>query len=105
MFVVFQAQLTVTPKEEGILKIVGVRWKLSGSVVSFHNFEHDLVKKRVSNVRRPKESGSSSNLKFLVIKVRLFFLYLLYFICSQSKQTINLLSFTWGVFDKMLETD
>ncbi|KAM7499968.1 hypothetical protein LguiA_024382 [Lonicera macranthoides] len=62
------AQLTVTPKEEGALKIVGVRWKLSGSVVGFHNFEQDLVKKRVSNVRRPKQSGSSSNLKFLVIK-------------------------------------
>lgn len=80
----------VTPKEEGILKIVGVRWKLSGSVVGFHNFEHDLVKKRVSNGKRPKQSGSSSNLKFLVIKVCLFFLYLLYFSCAQYKLSRNL---------------
>jgi hypothetical protein len=61
------AQVTVTPKEEGLLKIVGVRWKLSGSVIGFHAFEHDLVRKKVTNGRRAKPTVSSS-LKFIVIK-------------------------------------
>lgn len=62
------AQLMVTPRVEGILKIVGVRWKLSGSVVGFHNFMPDLIKKKVAKGRRKAKQSTSSTLKFLVIK-------------------------------------
>uniref|UniRef100_A0A5B6ZRC8 Putative trafficking protein particle complex subunit 8 n=1 Tax=Davidia involucrata TaxID=16924 RepID=A0A5B6ZRC8_DAVIN len=62
------AQLTVTPRVEGVLKIVGVRWKLSGSVVGFYNFESDLVKKKVARGRRKAKQSTSDNLKFIVIK-------------------------------------
>ncbi|CAK9152962.1 unnamed protein product [Ilex paraguariensis] len=63
-----EAQLTVTPKEEGILKIVGVKWKLSGSVIGFHKFESDLVKRKVAKGRRNIKTSMKDNLKFLVIK-------------------------------------
>ncbi|KAJ0027454.1 hypothetical protein Pint_36183 [Pistacia integerrima] len=61
-------QLTVTPKVEGILKIVGVRWKLSGSVVGLYNFETNVVKKRIAKGRRGAKSSPSNDLKFLVIE-------------------------------------
>ncbi|KAA8518448.1 hypothetical protein F0562_015922 [Nyssa sinensis] len=62
------AQLTVTPRVEGMLKIIGVRWKLSGSIIGFYNFESDLVKKKVANGRRKTKQPMSDNLKFIVIK-------------------------------------
>lgn len=64
--------LKVTPRVEGVLKIVGVKWKLSGSVVGFHNFELDLVKKKVPKGRKKTKQSPSNNLKFLVIKVHAF---------------------------------
>ncbi|XWS56080.1 hypothetical protein CRYUN_Cryun09bG0055900 [Craigia yunnanensis] len=61
-------QLTVTPRVEGILKIVGVKWKLSSSVVGFHNFESNSVNKRVAKGRRKANHSPSNDLKFIVIK-------------------------------------
>ncbi|XVF07518.1 hypothetical protein REPUB_Repub06bG0146000 [Reevesia pubescens] len=61
-------QLTVTPRVEGILKVVGVKWKLSSSVVGFHNFESDSVNKRVAKGRRKAKHSPSNYLKFIVIK-------------------------------------
>ncbi|XWS66568.1 hypothetical protein CRYUN_Cryun05aG0210700 [Craigia yunnanensis] len=61
-------QLTVTPRVAGILKIVGVKWKLSSSVVGFHNFESDSVNKRVAKGRRKAKHSPSNDLKFIVIK-------------------------------------
>ncbi|OVA02018.1 TRAPP III complex [Macleaya cordata] len=60
-------QLTVTPRVEGILEVVGVRWKFSDSVVGYHNFDSALVKKKIVRGRKARQS-SSSNLKFTVIK-------------------------------------
>ncbi|XP_075488259.1 uncharacterized protein LOC142527363 [Primulina tabacum] len=60
-------QLRVTPKAEGTLKVVGVRWKLSGSVVGVCNFDSDAIRKKVKGERKPKQSIKGS-LKFLVIK-------------------------------------
>ncbi|MFQ6635798.1 hypothetical protein Gotur_011080 [Gossypium turneri] len=60
-------QLTVTPRIEGILKIVGVKWKLSSAVVGLCNFEFNPVNKRVGRGRR-KQHSPCSDLKFLVIK-------------------------------------
>ncbi|XVE96276.1 hypothetical protein REPUB_Repub02eG0207200 [Reevesia pubescens] len=61
-------QLTVTPRVEGILKIVGVKWKLSSSVIGFHNFESNSVNKRVAKGRRKSKRSPSDDLKFIVIK-------------------------------------
>ncbi|KAG8376802.1 hypothetical protein BUALT_Bualt09G0101800 [Buddleja alternifolia] len=60
-------QLTVTPKIEGILRIVGVRWKLSGSVVGICKFNSDIIRKRVAKGKR-KPKQVKDNLHFLVIK-------------------------------------
>ncbi|KZV17131.1 trafficking protein particle complex subunit 8 [Dorcoceras hygrometricum] len=60
-------QLRVTPKVEGTLKVVGVRWKLSGSVVGVCDFDSDVVRKKVKGKRKPKQSIKGI-LKFLVIK-------------------------------------
>ncbi|BFG38453.1 hypothetical protein CerSpe_247270 [Prunus speciosa] len=60
-------QLTVTPRVEGILQIVGVKWKLSGFVVGFHKFETNpvkMIRKRVQKAKHPH----SDNLKFVVVK-------------------------------------
>lgn len=65
----FQVQLTVTPRVEGILKIVGVRWKLSSSVVGFHNFESNFLKKNILKGRRKSDHSPINELKFMVIKV------------------------------------
>lgn len=68
-FIYFQVQLTVTPKVEGILKIIGVRWKLSGSVVGLYNFDTTVVKKKIAKGRQRTKSSPINDLKFLVIKV------------------------------------
>jgi hypothetical protein len=62
-------QLTVTPKVEGILKIVGVRWKLSGSVVGFYSFGSNYVKKKIAKGRRKAKQSPGNYLKFIVIQV------------------------------------
>ncbi|PPE01630.1 hypothetical protein GOBAR_DD01347 [Gossypium barbadense] len=61
-------QLTVTPRVEGILTIVGVKWKLSSSVVGLHNFESNSVNKRIAKGRRKPKHSPSADLKFIVIK-------------------------------------
>ena len=69
-FFTCQVELTVTPKVEGILQIVGVRWNLSDSVVGFHNFESDPTKKKPrAKGRQRAKLSPSENLKFVVIKV------------------------------------
>ncbi|KAK3031415.1 hypothetical protein RJ639_036156 [Escallonia herrerae] len=62
------AQLTVTPRVEGVLNIVGVMWKLSGSLVGFHSLEPNITRKKVAKGSRKLKHSKSSNLKFLVIK-------------------------------------
>ncbi|KAE8125213.1 hypothetical protein FH972_020046 [Carpinus fangiana] len=61
-------QLTVTPKVEGILQIVGVRWKLSGSVIGLHNFDSNHMKKKNTKGKRKAKHSPRDNLKFIVIK-------------------------------------
>lgn len=68
-FCTFQVQLKVTPRVEGILQIVGVRWNLSGAVVGFHNFGSNLMKKKNAKGRRRGNRSLNDNLKFVVIKV------------------------------------
>ena len=77
IYLIFQVELTVTPRVEGILKIVGVKWKLSSLVVGFHNFESNSVNKRVAKGRRKAKHSPSNDLKFIVIKVHVFPLNLL----------------------------
>ncbi|XP_048236072.1 trafficking protein particle complex subunit 8 isoform X2 [Ricinus communis] len=60
--------LTVTPKVEGSLKIVGIRWKLSGSVLGYYNLESNLVKGKITKGRRKAKHSPKSYLKFIVIK-------------------------------------
>lgn len=60
-------QLTVTPRVEGTLKIVGVKWKLSSSVVGFHNFVTSSVKK-IQKGRKKNKPSPADNLKFVVVK-------------------------------------
>ncbi|XP_059462278.1 uncharacterized protein LOC132191337 isoform X3 [Corylus avellana] len=61
-------QLTVTPKVEGILQIVGVRWKLSDSVIGLHNFDSNHMKKKNTKGKRKAKPAPRDNLKFIVIK-------------------------------------
>ncbi|KAL3839351.1 hypothetical protein ACJIZ3_023942 [Penstemon smallii] len=61
-------QLTVTPKTEGTLKVVGVRWKLSGSVVGIHNFNADVTRKKVARGNRKLKQSIKNKLEFLVIQ-------------------------------------
>ncbi|KAL8159001.1 hypothetical protein V2J09_000538 [Rumex salicifolius] len=81
-------QLSVTPRTEGNLKIVGVRWKLSGSVVGFQSFELSDAKKKNFKGRRKLKKSSGSELKFVVIKVHsllcslLLIFYLIYITCN-----------------------
>ena len=67
--IIVQVQLMVTPKVEGILNIVGIRWKLSGSVVGLYKFESNLVKKKIARGRRKANYSPGNDLKFIVIKV------------------------------------
>ncbi|KAJ6790656.1 trafficking protein particle complex subunit 8-like [Iris pallida] len=62
-----RVQLEVTPKVEGILKVIGVRWKLSGLVGGCRYFEFDAKKKPKWGKREPKQS-LTNNLNFIVIK-------------------------------------
>ncbi|KFK25856.1 hypothetical protein AALP_AA8G171200 [Arabis alpina] len=61
-------RLTVTPSEEGILKIAGVRWELSGSIVGVHYFQSVPVKAKSAKGRRKNKLTPTDALKFLVIK-------------------------------------
>ncbi|KAL5974735.1 hypothetical protein ACLOJK_031406 [Asimina triloba] len=61
-------QLTVTPKVEGFLKIIGVRWTLFGHVVGYLNFDSDIPKKKLPKGRRNARFSPRRNLKFIVIK-------------------------------------
>ncbi|KAL8255725.1 hypothetical protein R6Q59_030792 [Mikania micrantha] len=61
------AQLSVIPRKEGILRVTGVRWKLSDSMVGFYTFDADLIKKRISKQKR-KAKHDTNKLEFLVIK-------------------------------------
>ncbi|KAF7851940.1 hypothetical protein BT93_L1651 [Corymbia citriodora subsp. variegata] len=60
-------QLTVTPRVEGTFKIVGVKWKLSSSLVGFHNFVTSPVKK-IQKGRKKNKQSPADNLKFVVVK-------------------------------------
>ncbi|XP_014495790.1 trafficking protein particle complex subunit 8 [Vigna radiata var. radiata] len=60
-------QLSATPREEGTLEIIGVRWKLSGTIVGFYNFELGLPKKNISKRRKTKHLPNEK-FKFMVIK-------------------------------------
>lgn len=61
----------MTPKVEGTLQLVGVRWKLSGSVIGFCNFQSDIVRKKVAKGKRKQKKSVKDNLEYLVIKVSL----------------------------------
>ncbi|KAE9621728.1 hypothetical protein Lal_00032713 [Lupinus albus] len=60
-------QLSVTPRVEGTLEILGVRWKLSGTIVGFHKFELSLPKNTVK-ARRKGKLSPNDKFKFMVIK-------------------------------------
>ncbi|KAI4310617.1 hypothetical protein MLD38_035584 [Melastoma candidum] len=62
-----KVQLIVTPMVEGVLKIMGVKWKLYDSVVGFHNFITSTTIKNAKRKRRLKRSPVD-NLKFVVVK-------------------------------------
>ncbi|OEL35037.1 Trafficking protein particle complex subunit 8 [Dichanthelium oligosanthes] len=53
-------QLDVTPKVEGILKLVGIRWTLSNSVVGYQYFEFDTQKKIKKGKRGRRRSLNNS---------------------------------------------
>jgi hypothetical protein len=53
-------QLDVTPKVEGILKLVGVRWTLSNSVVGYQYFEFGAQKKNKKGKRGRRRSFNNS---------------------------------------------
>ncbi|ESW34971.1 hypothetical protein PHAVU_001G196200 [Phaseolus vulgaris] len=59
-------ELSVTPKEEGTLEIIGVRWKLSGTIVGFYNFELGQPKKNIKG--RKTKDLPNEKFKFMVIK-------------------------------------
>ncbi|GAB2272637.1 hypothetical protein Dimus_007459 [Dionaea muscipula] len=62
-------QLTVMPRAEGILKIVGVKWKLAGCVVGFQDFElNEGINKAAKGRKKLKHSHRSNQLIFSVIK-------------------------------------
>ncbi|XP_004494255.1 uncharacterized protein [Cicer arietinum] len=61
-------QLSVTPKAVGTLEILGVRWKLSGAIVGFHNFELSHPKKNIVKGRRKPKHPPNEKFKFMVIK-------------------------------------
>ncbi|XP_047330044.1 trafficking protein particle complex subunit 8 isoform X2 [Impatiens glandulifera] len=63
-----EAELTVTPKVRGTLKVIGVRWKLSGSVVGYYNLENELARKKPKKRRGKSGQATGNNLEFLVIK-------------------------------------
>ncbi|TVU44714.1 hypothetical protein EJB05_04165 [Eragrostis curvula] len=60
-----KVQLDVTPKVEGILKLVGIRWTLSDSVVGYQYFEIDR-RKKIKKGKRGHRRSLNNNL--IVIK-------------------------------------
>ncbi|KAL6638002.1 hypothetical protein ACP70R_025574 [Stipagrostis hirtigluma subsp. patula] len=58
-------QLDVTPKVEGVLKLVGIRWTLSDSVVGYQYFESDSRKKNKKGKRGRRRSLNNT---LIVIK-------------------------------------
>ncbi|XP_039130030.1 trafficking protein particle complex subunit 8 isoform X3 [Dioscorea cayenensis subsp. rotundata] len=62
-----RVQLDITPKIEGVLKIIGVQWRLSGSVTGYRYFGVDAKKKYKQGTRVSRQSPSN-NLNFVVIK-------------------------------------
>ncbi|KAL6894210.1 hypothetical protein ACP4OV_008308 [Aristida adscensionis] len=58
-------QLDVTPKVEGILKLIGIRWTLSDSVVGYQHFEFETRKKNKKGKRGRRRSFNNS---LIVIK-------------------------------------
>ncbi|XP_010549893.1 PREDICTED: trafficking protein particle complex subunit 8 isoform X2 [Tarenaya hassleriana] len=61
-------RLMVTPSDEGVLKIVGLRWELAGSLVGIHYFQSVPVKVKTAEERRKNKRTPTDDLKFLVIK-------------------------------------
>ncbi|XP_022024957.1 trafficking protein particle complex subunit 8 isoform X1 [Helianthus annuus] len=61
------AQLSVIPRKEGLLRVTGVSWKLSDSMVGFYTFDPDLITKKLSKQKR-KAKQNANKLEFLVIK-------------------------------------
>ncbi|KAK9072718.1 hypothetical protein SSX86_009153 [Deinandra increscens subsp. villosa] len=61
------AQLSVIPRKEGLLRVTGVSWKLSDSMIGFYTFDADLIKKKISKQKR-KAKQDANKLEFLVIK-------------------------------------
>ncbi|CAN6291607.1 unnamed protein product [Urochloa humidicola] len=55
-----RVQLDVTPKVEGVLKLVGIRWTLSNSVVGYQYFEFDAQKKNKKGKRGRRRSLNNS---------------------------------------------
>ena len=77
----FPDSTIITPRVEGTLQILGVRWKLSGTIVGFHNFELCHPKKIIKGRRKTKHMPNEK-FKFMVIKVDaliLPFLIILFF--------------------------
>ncbi|GJM96846.1 hypothetical protein PR202_ga13716 [Eleusine coracana subsp. coracana] len=60
-----KVELDVTPKVEGILKLVGIRWTLSDSVVGYQYFEFDRRKKNKKGKKGPRHSANNN---LIVIK-------------------------------------
>ncbi|PKU73262.1 trafficking protein particle complex subunit 8 [Dendrobium catenatum] len=60
-------QLDATPKIEGVLKVLGVRWKLSELVVGYHYFEPNMKMKHKKG-KRVARNSSGGILNFIVIK-------------------------------------
>lgn len=59
--------LDTTPRIEGVLEILGVKWKLSGFVVGYHYFESNTKKKHKKG-RQAAMNFSGRILSFIVIK-------------------------------------
>ncbi|WVZ60808.1 LOW QUALITY PROTEIN: hypothetical protein U9M48_010785, partial [Paspalum notatum var. saurae] len=55
-----RVQLDVIPKVEGILKLVGIRWTLSESVVGYQYFKFDVQKQIKKGKRGPHRSLNNS---------------------------------------------
>lgn len=58
---------------EGLLKITGVRWTLSDSVIGYRYFEFDMKGKQKKG--RRALNSLSTKLEFLVIKVCILLFY------------------------------
>ncbi|EPS62342.1 hypothetical protein M569_12447, partial [Genlisea aurea] len=61
-------RLTVTPRVEGHLKLVGVRWRLSDSVVGIYEFNSEQLRMKPPNSKRKTKPPVKDDTQFLVIK-------------------------------------